>query len=595
MTTPVAADPATWGIDPGYHSISGEWIPTPQATRDSLLQIMAGERLEPEPSSVVVHTVGAPLNRPEWAEIVTEIGDSVTDLSLPLPLGYHRYYGHDNREGQLIIVPSNCYLPTELRGWAWAVQLYALRSSLSWGHGDFADLRRLARWSRDLGATTLLLNPLHSDRSGPPQSRSPYRPSSRLFRNPLYLRIEEVPGADSAGLPLANLARRGEALNSAPEIDRDQVLELKLAALRQIWSAFPPPPEFISWQETSSPRLLEYATFCALSEHLGDSWRSWPNHNRRPSCALHPISDEGWRRQILFHQWLQWLLERQLAAAALELPPLQDLAVGADPEGADSWMFQDCLAEGVSVGAPPDDFSPQGQDWSILAFDPWKLRQQGYVPFIQMLQANLQHSFGLRIDHVMGLFRLYWIPRQARIEEGAYVRYPYSDLLGILALESQRAGAIIVGEDLGTVEEQVRSELAQRQILSYRLAWFEDHPPEEYPAQALAALTTHDLPTLAGVWSQSDPSLQIRERLQRHCQIPAAASVAEAGLAAYHRLARSPSALVAASLEDAVGSHHRPNYPGVDTPTNWSQALPQGLEELINNHSVAELAAQLRR
>jgi 4-alpha-glucanotransferase len=301
-------------------------------------------------------------------------------------------------------------------------------------------------------------------------------------------------------------------------------------------------------------------------------------------------------RRVRFHQWLQWVLDQQLAAAAGEIGLVHDLPVGVQADGADAWAWQDAFAQGVSVGAPPDPFNRDGQDWAVPPFDPWRLRAAGYEPFIQTVRAGFRHGIGLRIDHVMGLFRLFWIPIGFGPSAGVYVRYPHRELLDIVALESERADTFVVGEDLGTVEDVVREELAARHILSYRLLWFEEGPPAEYREESLAALTTHDLPTLAGIWEGSDPDPRVRERLRRYAGVTEGRPTGEVAEAAYEALARSPSRLLAATMEDALGVRERPNKPGTTTEwPNWSLALPLSLEELRRDPRPARLAAALRR
>ncbi len=296
-------------------------------------------------------------------------------------------------------------------------------------------------------------------------------------------------------------------------------------------------------------------------------------------------------------------------ARAAVLPLMHDLPIGFHPGGADAWIWQDLLAKDCTVGAPPDAFNPQGQNWHLPAFVPWKLRAAGYEPFIQTIRAAMRHAAGLRIDHVMGLFRLYWIPQGCSPAEGTYVRYPADDLLGIVALESRRAGAVVVGEDLGTVEPGVRPRLAARNILSVRLLWFEPQPPAEYPYLAMAMSTTHDLPTLAGLWTgrdlaaQQSPDLPANEewqKLRRHyghlVGLPAEAAVECVIEATYRLLAHAPSAILLATLEDALAVTERPNMPGTTSQwPNWRLALPGGLEALETAELPRRIAKALRR
>ena len=304
------------------------------------------------------------------------------------------------------------------------------------------------------GAELLLCNPLHASIPVPgSQQSSPYYPSSRCFRSPLYLRIEDVPGATAAEVDLDELANAGRALNSDRAIDRDAVLSLKLDALRRIFATFEGHEGFDAFVHDGGDTLRRFAVHCALADEHGADWRMWPVDLRHPTTfEVREFAREESRREVEFHLWVQWLLDRQLEAAGSSIGLMQDLAIGVDPGGADAWIWQDVMASGISVGAPPDEYNTQGQDWGLPPFDPWKLRNAAYEPFIETVRAGFRHAGGLRFDHVMGLFRLYWIPQHASAKHGTYVRYPYGDLLDILALESHRAGAYVVGEDLGTVE-----------------------------------------------------------------------------------------------------------------------------------------------
>jgi 4-alpha-glucanotransferase len=304
------------------------------------------------------------------------------------------------------------------------------------------------------------------------------------------------------------------------------------------------------------------------------------------------------------------LIELQLAEASEAIGIINDLAIGVDPEGADAWLWRDSFASGVTVGAPPDEFNLAGQDWGLPPFDPWKLRAQAYEPFIETIRSGMSHSAGIRIDHVMGLFRLYWIPEGSSPAEGTYVRYPYEDLLNILALESNRAGAFVVGEDLGTVEDVVRDEMEERNMLSYRLLWFEEEPPKRFPEKALAAVSNHDVPTIAGLWTGADIEalralgLEVNEegleaqlaRLRKWTGLAPTAPVEEVIEATYELLAEAPSAVVMATLEDTLGVVERPNLPGTtDERPNWSIPLPLTLEEVIADPRVERAAKTLGR
>jgi 4-alpha-glucanotransferase len=592
-------DPEAWGVAPGYHNIEGRWVQANPETVSRVLSAMGAES-NPSPPGTLVIRAGQTPSLDCSAEIVTEDGAVLTvETALPpdLPIGYHtlRRVG-DGAETRLIVSPGRCHLPADLRAWGWVAQLYGVRSRQSWGLGDLADLRELGRWGTSIGAQTLLVNPLGAPLPALPQEPSPYHPSSRRFRNPLYIRVEEVPGADRLGERLAPLARTARDLNRQRLIERDRVFQLKMRALEDLFASFADSADFRCYRHAEGRALTDYATFCALYEVHGSPWQSWPAELRHPDLPAVRRFREDQGCRVRFHEWLQWLLDRQLATAAREIGLVHDLPIGVRADGADAWAWQDVFPGGISVGAPPDPFNRDGQDWAVPPYDPWRLRQAGYEPFIQTLRAAFRHGVGLRVDHVMGLFRLYWIPAGMGPAEGVYVRYPYRELLEILSLESQRAGAFVVGEDLGTVEDVVREEMVERQILSYFLMWFQERPPAEYRPESLAALTTHDLPTLAGIWEGTDPDQTVRQRLLRHAGVSDEQPTGEVVAAAHRALASSPSRVLAATLEDALGVAERPNKPGttVEWP-NWSLALPLMLEDLRRDPRPVRLAGLLRR
>jgi len=549
---------------------------------------------------------------PARAELELEDGTLLgADERLPadLPLGYHTLrFADANQVTKLIVTPGICHLPKNLSVWGWSTQLYATRSSRSWGMGDLADLRQLGRWSsRDLGAKILLVNPLQATLPIVPQERSPYFPSSRQFLNPLYLRIEEISGAAATDSDLETLAAAGEELNRERQIDPDAVFKLKKDALGKLWTGFSGDSGFDGFCRKKGEALTLFATFCALAEHHGSGWHKRPEDYRNPRSPAVARFAEHHANRVDFFRWLQWLLDEQLRRAAAEIPLMQDLPIGVDPDGADAWAWQDVFAGTVAVGSPPDEFNTQGQNWGLPPFVPWKLRAAGYEPFIQTVRGALRHAGGLRIDHVMGLFRLYWIPKGIDPSNGAYVRYREDELLGILALESERAKAYVVGEDLGTVEASAREKLAAARVLSYRLLWFEKNHPRKYPKGALAAVTTHDLPTVRGLWTGSDLNTQkrfglepnekgtveIRDRLRSTTGLSEDAPVDEVIRRAYRLLAEAPCAIVSATLDDALAVDERPNWPGA-AEHSWSLALPQSLEELQSNPLAWDIAEALR-
>ncbi|HEX4403296.1 MAG TPA: 4-alpha-glucanotransferase [Polyangia bacterium] len=546
-------------------------------------------------------------------ELLLEDGTSRTaDAALPddLPIGYHRARARDGRESTLIVAPAACHLPDDLRTWGWAAQVYAARSRASWGMGDLADLARLGRWTRSLGAGCIMVNPLSAPTPVPLIEPSPYYPSSRRFRNPLFLRVEDVPGFEALGAVGERLANAGRALNSDRRIDRDAVFRLKMEALQAIFAGFTEAPAFEAYRAQQGTALVEFATYCALAERHGKDWRRWPVEHRRPDEAAVRVFRDEQAPRVRFHAWLQWRLDVQLAAAAREIAIVNDLPIGIDVAGADAWCWQELMAAGVSVGAPPDDFSATGQDWGLTPFVPHRLRAAGYRPFIETIRSMLAHAGGLRIDHVMGLFRLFWIPRGVGAKGGAYVRARADELLAIVAIESARAGAFIVGEDLGTVEDGVRETLAKRKLLSYRLLYFEPTAPRHFPELALTSVTTHDLATIAGLWSGSDVADQkriglapneaamrgLRDKIAQLDGLPADASNEVAIERTYAALAEAPSRVLLATLDDALAVPERPNMPGTVTEwPNWSLALPQPLEEIETAALPRKIAAALTR
>jgi len=628
------------GIATSFTDAAGRRYVVSEATLEAVLEAMGPA---PPPSAwppVVVARTGRQVTwRPPEGEPATLVLETGQERPLPaelpgdLPPGWHRVEGRTGAT-TLVVAPGRCHLPAELEGggraWGWAAQLYAVRSRASWGIGDLGDLAGLLAATAPLGAGFALLNPLHA---AMPTEPSPYNPSSRVFRNPLYLHIEDVP--ELAGLDprdrarVEALARAGQTLLDKDRIDRPAVYRLKDEALRLAQAALGRAPgrrDGLAAYRAATPNLERFATFCALQHVHGQDWRTWPAAYRHPGRPEVGAFGEQHHLEVAYHAWLQWLLDEQLAAVRPgwgQLGVVNDLAIGFAPDGFDAWSFQDELAAGMSVGAPPDPLGPRGQDWGLPAFVPDRLTAGGYAPFAQTIRAGMAHAAGLRIDHVMGLFRLFWIPEGAEPAQGTYVRYPADDLLGVLALESAAAQALVVGEDLGTVEPGVRERLAAEGVLSYRLAWFEQGPADgrrraaDYPRLALAATTTHDLPTVAGFFSgtdidhlydigvatpggpeQADQEAQ-RESLCRLLEeegllAPDERSVPAIVAALYGFLARTPSMLVAATLEDAVEAHDRPNVPGtIDQRPNWSLPLPVPLDDLAADPRVRRLAGIL--
>jgi len=608
---PTAPTTDAWGIDASWLDALDEEHTVAESTIAALRQVIGTPPADLAETAPIVARPGDPLEV-TGAQVVCEDGSTrQVDGHLPedFPLGYHRLRTPDGRDRRLIVSPGRCWLPEGWRGWGWAVQLYAARGAGSWGIGDLADLRTVREMAADQGAGYLLVNPLHAVAPTEGQEASPYLPATRRFRNPLYLRVAEVPGADRVEVD----EQAGRQLNDAELIDRDAVWALKRRVLQQVFDAAGFEEQaFRGWWWDQGQPLQDWATWCAIADEHGPDWHSWPTELRDPrGGGVHGFV-AGHERQVSFHAWLQWALDLQLQAATGGMTVIQDLPIGVAGGGADAWAWQDVLADGVSVGAPPDAFNSAGQDWGSPPLVPWRLQAAEYEPFVQSIRATMAGAGGLRVDHVMGLFRLWWVPGEGpgvsgSAADGAYVRYPYEDMLDIVALESHRAQAIVVGEDLGTVEDGVREAMAEHGILSYRLLWFEDDEPADWPAEAMAAITTHDLPTVAGLWSGADLAEQREhgvgtdEELERGRaslleHLPPLADDAtpqEAVEAAHRRLSGAPSTLLSATLDDALAVERRPNMPGADDRPNWCLPLPLPVEQLAGSAGVQAVAAVL--
>ncbi|MDQ1625378.1 MAG: 4-alpha-glucanotransferase, partial [Actinomycetota bacterium] len=461
-------------------------------------------------------------------------------LPADLPLGWHELLaaadGGTSR-CPVVVTPGFLGLPARVPEsgaiWGFMTQLYSVRSRASWGHGDLADLAELARWSgSQLGAGFVLVNPLHSPAPVPPIEPSPYLPVTRRFVSPLYLRVEQVEEfgqltADQrAGVAelAAPLQRPGDAETL---LDRDAVWAAKRSALQliaQLPRSAARERDYQDFLLREGDGLRDFAAWCALAEAHGPAWSEWPEELRNPESPAVETARKELADAVDFHSWLQWLADEQLALAqhtavqaGMPLGVVHDLAVGVHPDGADTWALQNVMARGVTVGAPPDAFNQQGQDWSQPPWRPDRLAAAGYAPYRDMLRTILRHAGGIRVDHMLGLFRLWWVPEGMSAAEGTYVRYDHEALVGILALEAARAGAVVVGEDLGVFEPWVRDYLAERGVLGTSILWFERTgdgrplPPERWRELCLAAVTTHDLPPTAGYLTGEH--VRLRDRL----------------------------------------------------------------------------------
>ncbi|MFP1627092.1 4-alpha-glucanotransferase [Streptomyces sp. 5K101] len=559
-----------------------------------------------------------------------------------MPHGVHRLRAEtpDGRTSaaHLVVAPREVPRP-EGRSYGFLVQLYSLLSARSWGMGDLGDLAELAAWSgRALGASFVQVNPLHAAVPGAPADPSPYRPSSRRFPDPVHLRVEDVPeyayAAPAQRARLEELREKGAELRESvlakgALIDRDAVWELKREAL-EILHTVPLGPgrhaAYCAFLAEQGRALEDHATWCALAEVHGSAWRSWPVALRDPRSPETARARSELMDRVDFHSRLVWLTDTQLAAAGraareagMGVGVVHDLAVGAHPDGADAWAQQDVFAAGMSVGAPPDAFNARGQDWGLPPWRPDALAASGFAPYRGLLRSILRNAGALRIDHVMGLFRLWWMPQGAPPTEGTYVRYDAEAMLAVLVLEAHRAGAVVVGEDLGTVEPGVREALADRGVLGTSVLWFERDwagdgrplPPERWREGCVATATTHDLPSTAARLSgghvelrhrlglltrgleqeRTEDAADVREWLgvlERLGLLPEGAGDEEAGIRAVYRfLLRTPARMVGVWLPDAVGDLRPQNLPGTwDEYPNWrlpvadGQGGPVSLEDL---------------
>jgi 4-alpha-glucanotransferase len=530
------------------------------------------------------------------------------------------------------------------RSWGFAVQLYSVRSRASWGHGDLHDLADLAVWSGgEVGADFVLVNPLHAAEPLAPVSPSPYLPMSRRQISPLYLRIEDIP--EYQGLSAGDRARVHElaaplraASTTAALIDRDAVWAAKRAALeliRTVSLTASRRAELDAFLTRDRRALGDWAAWCALAEVHGPDWRSWPGPLTDPGSAAVTELRRMLADRIEFHAWLQWLAAGQLAAAqqaarraGMSIGVITDLAVGAHPGGADAWARQDVIVPGISVGAPPDEFNQRGQNWTLPPWHPGQLAAQGGRPLAELIAASTHHAGGLRVDHVMGLARLWWIPAGMSPDLGTYVRYDHELMGGVLAAEVARADALAIGEDLGTVEPWLRKFLAGRHVLGTSMLWFERRAdgtprrPGGWRRGCLATVGTHDMPPAAAFLTGEQVTIRAKlglltqpeaeERAAAHAEMDRwlamlaredllprrdRPSPEEFTVALYGYLTRTPAVLIGVSLADAAGERRPQNIPGtVDEYPNWripltdAEGNPVLLEDLPAHAGVLAVA-----
>jgi 4-alpha-glucanotransferase len=598
---------------------------------------------------------------------------AVLPLPTGLPLGYHRLEieaGGTMAQTDLIIAPDRCYLPAELglrqRRWGLSCQLYGLRSEHNWGIGDFTDLAALARAAGSCGASVLGINPLHALFAAEPLHVSPYSPSSRSQLNYLYIDVTATPGFAEDDRVRALLQEQWFgathwAARSAELIDYGAVAACKRRLLEALFQRFQSHElaagsnaksalgrAFRDFQNSGGGQsLVSFAVFETLQEHhyiqeKQFSWHDWPVAMRNPRSPKVAAFAAAHRDRVEFFQFLQWEAERQLAAAAaagrdagLAIGLYRDLAVGADPHGAEAWADQELVAPSASIGAPPDALNRSGQNWGLAPVNPLALRRRGYAPFIASLRANMRHAGILRIDHVMSLNRLYWIPKGMEARAGAYVNYPFDDLLRIVALESCRNACAIVGEDLGTVPPGFRDKMQSANIWSYRVFVFERHQngsfvrPAEYPALAAASAATHDIATLKGFWLGGDIAWRRRlglypdqcvqdaeadeRRRDRRLLLDALVGEGllspaqfaeflrengeplyspELGEAILTYLGLSRARLMLVQLEDVLSETEQANLPGTtDAHPNWRRQLSRNLEQIVDGGELRRIAS----
>ncbi len=588
--------------------------------------------------------------------------------------GYHRLklqHAGKTIESLFIVAPSACYLPEVIEDggklWGISLQLYSLRSRRNWGIGDFTDLKSTIHNLAPLGIDCIGLNPLHALFSHLPENASPYSPSSRNFINPLYLDVEAIEEFHhcEAAIQLVNddsFQRNLQSLRDSTLVDYSGVWSVKLEVLEVTFQQFQQQltgpssarsRDFRSFLARGGGALLRFALFDALQLHFHkqnssiETWQQWPKEYQNPDSGKVTEWAIAHQSAIEFHQFLQWQAELQLSAVqqdcaglGMQIGLYNDLAVGNERFSSQCWAESEQYALQTGIGAPPDDFSPKGQNWGLPPQIPQRLRNNAYQSFIHSLRANMHHAGALRIDHVMGLMRLYWVPANHAADQGTYVSYPFDDLLGILALESHRNRCLIIGEDLGTVPNEVRHALWVNKILSYRILMFEKDwqagsfkPPADYPQLALCASGSHDLPTLRGYWSETDLDLrdtlnlypdeeigQQKRHLRRRDREEIFAALVREDLidadianqeqteseadrsplsqqlfvAVQRFLARSPSCLLMVQLEDMLGQTKQVNVPGtIAEYPNWRHKIPLELEDWRGLGDIAQLAAAI--
>ena len=665
------------GISLDYVNVNGEKEAISDETLQALLAVMddpQDEKKSPLPPVAVFSGSGKRQLTPQGSgvyrwQLQTEKGKQHSGeltagepFTVPGPLaqGYHQLTlikGKKSWQTRIIVAPRRCYLPPALEAgekrWGALVQLYTVRSEQNWGIGDFGDLDQLLVQLAERGGDFVGLNPLHALYPASAGFASPYSPSSRRWLNVIYIDVSQVADfqQSAAAQKWWKSARTQKALTKAREaelVDYEAVMTLKLAALRHAWAHF----------QARDSQSEEHQSWAAFVREGGDSlryqaaydgiqlerqadkaqqggWPAWPEAWRNSQlpevqqwCAQH-------EEEIAFWQWLQWLAQQQFAgcwthsqALGMSVGLYRDLAVGVAEGSAETWHDPELYRLKASVGAPPDRLGPLGQNWGLPPMDPHVMKARGYQPFVDMLRANMRDCGALRIDHVMSLLRLWWVPAGETADKGAYVAYPVNDLLGILALESHRLRCMVIGEDLGTVPQEIVSLLRKSGVFSWKVLWFEQEKderyraPQDYPRQSIASASTHDLPTLTGFWEQGDLALgekiglypgdavkalhqqraaqkqALLDALHQAGALPARSqkkaeklSMTPALNRAIHRfLADTDSALLGLQPEDWLGMTTPVNVPGtVEQYPNWRRKLSKTLEEIFADKEVNAL------
>jgi 4-alpha-glucanotransferase len=565
--------------------------------------------------------------------------------------GYHRMEVGE-REIVLAVAPPQCRtiddVVPDARLWGLAAQVYSLRSSGDGGIGDAAGIAELAETAAAQGADVLCLSPMHALFTADPRRFAPYSPSSRLFLNPLHAAPALLFGAEDVARAVQDfgLSEAFARLEGKTLIDWPGSAEAKLGLLRALFDLFLGGPDaegalgadFANFRAEGGSLLRQHAIFEALHADRAPEhdWRHWTLDLRDPESAAVAVFAGTHRQEVLFHEFLQWVADRSLAVAharardaGMRIGLVGDLAVGMDPAGSHAWSRQRDILLGVAIGAPPDLFNPRGQDWRLTGFSPRALEDGGFMPFIATMRAVLRHAGGLRIDHAMGLSRLWLMPDGADPADGAYLAYPMTDLLRLLALESARHHAIVVGEDLGTLPNGFRETLNQDGVHGMRVLWFERGennsfaPPDAWDASALAMTTTHDLPTVAGWWHGTDIAARAEcgrlgagvtaedaaaerdtdraalwQRLTAEGLVQGAAPALDAPQtvvdAALAFVARTHSPLCLLPIEDVLGQQEQPNLPGtVDEHPNWRRRMPAAADVLLSGEAAAARIAAM--